>query len=511
MVGAGGVLRGVAFIGLLIALAMAQSTSSPNYVSTYRSTPPGLPTQMCPQWTLNGTQQEDLDAVRETKLLTLTTEEPAEEDDPPQNWFYTQDVDSPIVYPIVVEFTMRFGSGTITGVADVSPAMVGVTIDAAGRGIFLLIRAGSIALTSATPGVVTSASVDTTLVQHTYRIEVNAAGEVDVFYDAGTSPTLEGTLYDGAFADAETVQAARVLWGDATDRAFGVTDWTVFRHTATACAPWPVTDCRDTCKETFQSNLASVSAGGSFVDCPQERRAQFVACYDRWNDESSGKYARCLGERTECSEDFDGGRDGCQGVAQDKPGQCRLVHECVSCCAQQRNDGQAACRRELLRAKIDGVVVDPVERDACRAVVQQVKVWRRDSRSCRRDCQRSYRCELRAWGDCVDRSAADACYGQCTNKCDDDALARELCLAACRNAKCVDLERNCTLVGTGQSATAYENACGACEDKTGLVMCREGAECEQATTTSTTTSSSTSSTSRSTTTTSSSTSSTIGF
>jgi hypothetical protein len=165
----------------------------------------------------------------------------------------------------------------------------------------------------------------------------------------------------------------------------------------------------------------------------------------------------------------------------------------------------------MLRAKIGGTAVPPAEREACRAVVQQVKAWRRDSRGCRRGCTRAHRCELRAWGACIDRTSSDACYGQCVDKCGDDGLARELCLAACRNAKCVDLERSCTLVGSGQSATAYERACGACEDKTGLAMCREGAECIQATTTSTSTSSSTSSTSRSTTTTSSSTSSTIGF
>jgi hypothetical protein len=154
------------------------------------------------------------------------------------NEFYTQSGDM-LAMPsrTVMEAQMRYVSGS-TSRGDRSAACMSVsTADGVGNGVWIgpdeIWTMTSLNVKGAT------ATVDTDSAFHTYRIEVEglAAGSViQVYYDGAL--TLTGSM----IADVNVAgDRPRILWGDATSHANGVSEWRYVWHNAAAVpAVWGV-------------------------------------------------------------------------------------------------------------------------------------------------------------------------------------------------------------------------------------------------------------------------------
>src|SRR5262245_44908162 len=168
--------------------------------SAWRADSDRRPEEVCPAWKLVDTAPTAKPILVDGKLVLAT-------DAPAQDMFYTQTsaLKTPLPDPIVVEATVRFGSGT-SNVANRGPIAIDVST-AANTGALFFVGNGEIFLTADGDVRGQSAAVDTTATAHTYHIEVTSAGAVSVAYDG--TPTLTGATYTSAEAFGG---APRILW-----------------------------------------------------------------------------------------------------------------------------------------------------------------------------------------------------------------------------------------------------------------------------------------------------------
>lgn len=208
-------IRRVAVFVTLLAANHAGAQAPPN--SIWEASGGLLPDEACPQWVL---QDESIsDPTLAAGALTLSTETGNSE-----LMFYTQaDADILVSFPIVIEFRMRYVSGSSASPAREGAivgfdyqAFTGNNFNVAADEIFLLAND-----TTRGPAAV----VDTDGDFHTYRIEVGSDGTTQVFYDG--SLTLTGT----SFVDTGNRAAfPRIFWGDGTRAAGATTEWQLMQH-----------------------------------------------------------------------------------------------------------------------------------------------------------------------------------------------------------------------------------------------------------------------------------------
>lgn len=187
-----------------------------------------FPDQVCPAWSVSDNAVPEDPVFSNGKLLISTSENS-------ENIYYGQ-LEPIIVFPdvTVIEARMR-----VISVSSSSNARTESLIQfamAPNQGNVLFIGKDEIFLLSGDLVRGASASVDTDDAFHTYRIEINTNGVVNVFYDG--SLALTGSTFisnSGAFPGMRAI-----YWGNASVLANGVSEWEFFRHNAGRCdSPFP--------------------------------------------------------------------------------------------------------------------------------------------------------------------------------------------------------------------------------------------------------------------------------
>ena len=149
-------------------------------------------------------------------VLTLSTSQNAE------RMLYRQTVHE-VPDLLVIEMSMRFVSGTSSGARRAAGLLFS---PAPSEGSSFYIGADEIFLLEANNVKGPSVNVDTDDTFHTYRIEVDAVGDISVFYD-------DALVLSGAeFTDAVNGSAPRIVFGLVSISTFGTAEWEYVEHNA---------------------------------------------------------------------------------------------------------------------------------------------------------------------------------------------------------------------------------------------------------------------------------------
>lgn len=176
-----------------------------------------LPDASSPAWTLGDAAVPE-DPILGPSFLTLETSENAEA------MYYLQNEPTfEISYPLIIEVRMRVVSGSTSHTAR-GYASVNFTLTP-NYGNALQIRDDEIFLSVGNLAKGTSAFVDTNDAFHTYKITIDAAGDITVDYDG--VPTLTGSAFTSGPHNGAT---PRVLWGMASNLSFGKAEWESVLH-----------------------------------------------------------------------------------------------------------------------------------------------------------------------------------------------------------------------------------------------------------------------------------------
>jgi len=248
--------------GVFIPLGFADSPAlAQAYNSTWDASSGLLPEQSCPSWRhLHASGSPPLFGG----IMTIATASCS------ANLDYVQDgteIISPLPNPWVVEARVSYGSGSVCGACGHYRQPSAIQISTApGVGVNLLIGvddvsgAEAIFLTSAECVDPRPTKFVDTHNFHTYRIEATAdplgGANITVFYD-GVS-TLNGHTY---YSPNDFGNVPRIVWGEASDAAEGISYWTYVRHNAHA------TGCRArSCGETPPGLVSWWSGDGNALD-----------------------------------------------------------------------------------------------------------------------------------------------------------------------------------------------------------------------------------------------------
>ena len=196
--------------------------SIPDLDVIYDPSTGNLPEDFCPPWTRleTGTPNEPV-IINEQLVLSTTTNN--------DNLWYSQ-TDINFIYPIIIEGRVRWESGSSSNAAR-TPIALGVTT-APDVGNTLYIGQDQIFLLDGYLSMGDSAVVDTDDNFHDYRIEIDVLGNVQVFYDGAL--TLSGTTFN---SNATHGPAERIIWGDVSSFARGVSEWERVAHNALVTDP----------------------------------------------------------------------------------------------------------------------------------------------------------------------------------------------------------------------------------------------------------------------------------
>jgi hypothetical protein len=201
---------------LLVALP-AGLVASPDYDVVYDASTGLLPNESHPVWTLYDTAFPENPVVSAGRL-TLATSQDSE------NMYYIQ-TDVVVPDPLVIEVRVKRSSGTTYSDAR-APIVVAFTISPS-VGNALWIGNDEMFLLAGNMVRGETAVVDTDNGFHTYRIEVDSTGAIQVFYDDVLK--LDGTVFTHTGANG---LVTRVLWGDLSIHAHGASEWQLVRHNA---------------------------------------------------------------------------------------------------------------------------------------------------------------------------------------------------------------------------------------------------------------------------------------
>jgi hypothetical protein len=168
-------------------------------------------------WTLYDTAFPENPVVSAGRL-TLATSQDSE------NMYYIQ-TDVVVPDPLVIEARVKRSSGTTYSDAR-APIVVAFTISPS-VGNALWIGNDEMFLLAGNMVRGETAVVDTDNGFHTYRIEVDSTGAIQVFYDDVLK--LDGTVFTHTGANG---LVTRVLWGDLSIHAHGASEWQLVRHNA---------------------------------------------------------------------------------------------------------------------------------------------------------------------------------------------------------------------------------------------------------------------------------------
>jgi hypothetical protein len=206
---------------LMFSFDLPARAAAETFTSSWEATSSTFPDEASPPWNriASGTPQAPQIA---DGILTIQTTANAE------NIVYRQTeplIDFDVANPLVIEARMRFVSGS-SSAASRAPATVMVTTGPA-TGIAFFVAGDEIFLTAGEGMKGASANVDTDDAPHDYRLEIAHDGSVKVLYD--DVETLTGATYTSV-NDHGSIK--RILWGEGSILAFGVSEWVSFRHNA---------------------------------------------------------------------------------------------------------------------------------------------------------------------------------------------------------------------------------------------------------------------------------------
>lgn len=201
----------------LLVILPAGLVASPDYDVVYDASTGLLPNESDPRWTLHDTAIPE-DPVVVAGRLTLATSHDSE------NMFYIQ-TNIVVPDPLIIEARVRRSSGTTSSDARAPIAVAFTTSPGVGNALWI----GNDEMFLLTGNMVRgeTAIVDTDDGFHTYRIEVDSTGAIRVSYDDVLK--LDGTVYTHTGANG---LVTRVLWGDLSIHAYGVSEWQLVRHNA---------------------------------------------------------------------------------------------------------------------------------------------------------------------------------------------------------------------------------------------------------------------------------------
>lgn len=183
-----------------------------------------LPTEQCYPYTLMNTGSTGSVSSATDSILISTSSDA-------DYFFYQhnqQDID--ISYPFVVETEMKVVSSTNSSSSlprDIGSICVDLaTYASSADEVCLWMGASRMFLTNGTMSIGQSTTVDFNSF-HKIRLVVQENGASEVYLDDGGTPVLTGSKYNVAYPYEK-----RILWGDTTGYAAGVTEWKYISHNA---------------------------------------------------------------------------------------------------------------------------------------------------------------------------------------------------------------------------------------------------------------------------------------
>ena len=210
-------MRAILLTALAVLVALS-SVAAQDYNSIWEASSGLYPDQVCPAYT---TQNVPTPPALVGDTLVIETSEPALF----SSYFQVApDISLPAV--TVIEARMRFNWGT-DSVNTREPASIYFATPAE-TGNALWIGRDHIFLLADNTTVGDEAFVDTDGAFHTYRIELDASGSVQVYYDG--SPVLDGSIYYHSPSFGE----CKIGFGDGTSYEAGSSSWLYFKHNAYA-------------------------------------------------------------------------------------------------------------------------------------------------------------------------------------------------------------------------------------------------------------------------------------
>ncbi|MBX3058501.1 MAG: hypothetical protein KF770_18720 [Anaerolineae bacterium] len=205
---------------LWFATLFAQPGVSSNSEVIYDASTGLFPEEVCPKWTLIDRATPEDPTLSGDKLVISTSANS-------EQIFYIQ-YDLAISYPLMIEARVKRVSGSTSSTLR-EPIAIGFTIkpdegNALGNTLYI---GNDVVFLLAPSGRGDVASVDTDDEFHNYRLEVDATGAVQVYYD----DVLE--LTGAAYSNVGTHGLVeRIYWGQFSILANGASEWELVKHNA---------------------------------------------------------------------------------------------------------------------------------------------------------------------------------------------------------------------------------------------------------------------------------------
>jgi len=184
-----------------------------------------LPDQVDPAYTLVNSASPEVPVLSATSLRLSTSTNS-------ENMTYRQT--APLIMPVdplVIEADVQYISGASGHIARAPVGIIFTLSPSFGNSLYIGQDSVWLLDSDGVPG--TKATVDTDDAFHTYNIELDSLGAINVLYDG--SPLLTGNTYSSVSAYGTT---ERIEWGEVSGIASGTSDWAFVKHNA-AVVPLP--------------------------------------------------------------------------------------------------------------------------------------------------------------------------------------------------------------------------------------------------------------------------------
>lgn len=210
---------------VFVILFVSQNACAGPLVS-WQASSGNTPDQIANAWTLVDTANPEM-PVLVNGVLTLSTSQQAE------SMYYDQR--APLLdtsSPFFIETRVRYVSGSTELPSRAPITILFTTARNVGNALFIEHDRVFFNTQNITAGP--KVSVDTNDVFHTYRINYDGSGGLTLLYDGRT--ILTGSTFNSALFNGET---PRILWGEFSGAAYGVSEWQYFAHNAAIAVPEP--------------------------------------------------------------------------------------------------------------------------------------------------------------------------------------------------------------------------------------------------------------------------------
>lgn len=217
----------IPFLGLALAFLTVAGIDrvEAGFVVDWQAASGDKPDEIATPWSY--VDNTDGDAALAGGILTLSTSQTDE------STYYIEtgsilDMSS----PFFIEANLKFVSGA-SNAAYRAPISIGLTVEA-NVGNALYIGQDEVFFATGDTSTGTKVSVDTSDAFHTYRIEYDGSGGLELFYDGNAAPLLTGSTFNSSSFNGPD---ERIIWGEFSIHTVGVSQWTSFQHNATVPEP----------------------------------------------------------------------------------------------------------------------------------------------------------------------------------------------------------------------------------------------------------------------------------